>query len=150
LFLNYTFTHMLIIFFQALKLLGLICNITFSFWTLDSLLTLYFSLVRPKLENASLVWNSVTSTDAKKLERIQRKFVAPCYNRLLSADSKGYSYANVLHVLNLRTLHDRRYQLDAVFVINGLWGSKSFASTMDIIGLPSYHSEPTRVSYVSC
>jgi hypothetical protein len=82
-----------------------------------------------------IVWNSITSTDAKKLERIQRKFVALCYNRFLSRDSNGYSYANALHVLNLRTLHNRRHQLDAIFVINVLLGSKSCPSTLDIIGL---------------
>jgi hypothetical protein len=39
LILNYTFTHMLIMCFpQAIKLLGLIRNITFSFSTLDNLL----------------------------------------------------------------------------------------------------------------
>jgi hypothetical protein len=58
--------HVDYIFSQSIKLLGLIRNITFSFSTLDSLLILYFSLVRPKLEYASVVWNSITSTVAKK------------------------------------------------------------------------------------
>jgi hypothetical protein len=56
-------------------------------------------------------------------------------NRFLSADSNDCSYANVLRVLNLRTLHERRHQLDTIFVINILLGSKSCPSTMDIIGL---------------
>jgi hypothetical protein len=29
-----------------------------------------------------------------------------------------YSYANSLTILNLRTLHERRHQLDAIFAIN--------------------------------
>jgi hypothetical protein len=89
-------SHVDYILSQAIKLLGIIRNITFSCSTLDTLLTLYFALGRPKLEYAPVVWNSVTSTDAKKLERTQRKFVALCYNRFLSADSNGDSYANVL------------------------------------------------------
>jgi hypothetical protein len=76
-------SHVDSIFSQAIKLLGLIRNISFSFSTLDSVLTSYSSLVRPKLECACAVWNSVTSTEAKKLERTQRKFVALCHNRYL-------------------------------------------------------------------
>jgi hypothetical protein len=43
----YFYSHVDYIFSQAIKLLDLIRNITFSFSTLHSLLTLYFSLVRP-------------------------------------------------------------------------------------------------------
>jgi hypothetical protein len=104
-------------------------NITFSFSTLDSLLILYFSLIIPKLKYAFVVWNSITSTDAEKLERIQRKFVALWYNRFLSPDSNGYSYASALQYLQ------RRYQLDARIVIIAFLGFKSCPSTMDIIDL---------------
>jgi hypothetical protein len=30
-----------------------------------------------------VVWNSIATTDANKLERIQQKFAALCYNRFL-------------------------------------------------------------------
>jgi hypothetical protein len=87
----------------------------------------------------------------KKLERIQSKFAALCYNRFLSQDSNGYSYANALQVLNLRTLHDRRHQLHAIFVINVLLGSKSCPSTLDIIGLrvPTRNLRDFSLCYVS-
>jgi hypothetical protein len=42
----YFHSHVDYIFSQSIKLLGLIHNITFSFSTLDSLLILYFLLVR--------------------------------------------------------------------------------------------------------
>ena len=76
----------------------------------------------------------IISTDAKNLESIQRKFVALCYNRFLFPDSNGYSYANALQVLNSRSLHERRHQHDAIFVIVFL-GSKACPSTMDVICL---------------
>jgi hypothetical protein len=49
--------------------------------------------------------------------------------------SNGYSHAKAVQVLNLRTLHDRRHQLDEIFVTNIFLWSKSCPSTKYIIGL---------------
>jgi hypothetical protein len=62
-----------------------------------------------------LTWNSITSADASKLERIQRKFVSLCHRRLFS--NLTYSYANVLNYLKFHTLSDRRCHLDALFYL---------------------------------
>jgi hypothetical protein len=81
----YFHQHIDCIFSQVLKMLGLIRYITSSFSTLDIVLVLYSTLVESKLEYASVVWNSITSTDSSKLERIQRKFASLCYTRFLMA-----------------------------------------------------------------
>jgi hypothetical protein len=60
-----------------MKLLGLILTLTFSLSTLDSLLILFFALVRSKFEYAYVAWNSVTVTDSDKLERVQKKVCCP-------------------------------------------------------------------------
>jgi hypothetical protein len=70
-------------FHSVIKLLELVRTLTFSFSSLDCLYMLYLTLVRSKFEYASVVWNSIMTTDANKLERIQQKFAALCYNRFL-------------------------------------------------------------------
>jgi hypothetical protein len=54
--------HVDYLFSHAMKLLGLIRSLTFNFCTLDSLLILFFALVRSELEYASFAWNSVAVT----------------------------------------------------------------------------------------
>jgi MFS-type transporter involved in bile tolerance (Atg22 family) len=73
---NHVFSHC-----TSIKLLGLVRSITFTSSPLDCMHKLHIVLIRSKLEYASVVWNSITSTDASKLERIQRSFAALCFNR---------------------------------------------------------------------
>jgi hypothetical protein len=49
--------HVNYIFTQCIKLLGLVRSITFNFSSVECMLRLYTTLVRSKLEYASVVWN---------------------------------------------------------------------------------------------
>jgi hypothetical protein len=103
----YSHRHVDILFSHAMKLLGLIRILTFSFPTIDSLLMLYFVAVRSKLEytRTSVAWNSVTATDTNKLERIQRKFAAIYRNRFFR--HVEFHYETILKKINLQTLRTR-------------------------------------------
>jgi hypothetical protein len=68
-------------FSQSLKMLRLIRVLAYSFSAIDSLLLLYFTLVKSKIEYVWLVWNNIATTDANKLERVQQKFAAPYFSR---------------------------------------------------------------------
>jgi hypothetical protein len=83
------------------------------FWPL---FILFLTLVRSKLEYAFVVWNYITFTDANKLERIQQKFTALCFNRFFLY--VHYSYA--LKRLKSRILSKRRYHLFSIlnYVLN--------------------------------
>jgi hypothetical protein len=84
------------------------------------MLTLYITLVTSKLEYASVVWNSITSTDANKLERIQQRFEALSFNRFFPG--AHYCYSLVLEELNLQTLRTRRHRFDAHFLTQMYFG----------------------------
>jgi len=81
--------------------------------TIDSLITLYVTLVRPKHECVSVMWNPKMSTDAKNLEHIQWKFVTLFKNfSFLMTMSHMRKLRKLMKFLKLHTLHDRRLCLD--------------------------------------
>jgi hypothetical protein len=88
---------------------------------------------RSKLEYGSAVWNSITTTDANKLERIQQRFSALCFNRFFP--QVNYSYSLALEQLKLHTLRMRRHRLDALFFIQVYLGSKFCRSVLEIVGI---------------
>jgi hypothetical protein len=81
---------------------------------------LYITLVKFKLEYASVVWNSTTSTD-DKLELIQQRFAALCLNHFFP--QAHYCYSLALEELKLHTLRMRRHRLDAFFLIQVVFSS---------------------------
>jgi hypothetical protein len=85
--------HVDYVFSERIKLLGLIRSIAYSFSSLECLYVLYFTLVWPRLEYACVAWNSVTSTDANKLERIQQKFTSVCFYRFYPHAAYNYTVA---------------------------------------------------------
>jgi len=71
-----------------------------------------------ELAYAAILWHSITSTDARKLQHVHRKFVALCHNRFFTQDE--VTYEDLLKFTNLHTLHDRELYLDAfLFVYSG-------------------------------
>jgi hypothetical protein len=75
-------------------------------------MNIVFKPVKPKLECTSPVLNSISSTGAKKLERIQRKFEVLCQNNLFTRDHVPYE--NVLEILKLHSFYDRRLGRNAL------------------------------------
>jgi hypothetical protein len=85
------------------------------------------------LEYASVVWNSITSTDSKKLERMPQKFAPVCFYRFFP--NLPYNYVLASNKLNLPSLSMRRQHLDALFFIQAYRGLKSCSSLLDIVSL---------------
>ena len=89
-------------------------NRPFSDISVDSFTCLYKSIVRPILEYGNLVWGPYYKTDIQKLEKIQRKTT-----RMIKS-IRNLDYEERLKVLNLPSLHYRRYRGDMIAVYNML------------------------------
>jgi len=68
-------------------------------------------LVRLISEYASIICNFLMSANAKKVERIQWKLQASCYNRFFP--HARCSYVNASEYVELHTLRDRRNHFNA-------------------------------------
>jgi hypothetical protein len=138
------FHYVKCIFSVVSKLLGLINFITYHFSSLDSFLVLYMSLVRYKIEYASIAWKNITITDSKKkkkrhkqtnkLESIQKKFSHLCYPRFYQFDFPR-NYDVILERLGLRAFHSRRRHIDALFLINIFNNTIDSQSILDTVNL---------------
>ena len=96
-------------------MLGLIAK-SFHYRTKSTLIPLYKSLVRPKLEFSAAAWNPWLEKDVECLEKVQRRLV-----RLLS-NVKGATYEEKLNDAGLTTLRDRRERGDLIEAFKTLNG----------------------------
>jgi hypothetical protein len=119
----------------CIKLLGLVHSSTFNFSSLEICTDhwLYITIVRSKLEFVSVVWNSFTSTNANKLDRIQNRFQVLSFNRFFTQVHNCYSLA--LEELKVHTLRMRRFRLHALFRNHVYLGSKFCSSVLETVGL---------------
>jgi len=100
--------------FRSVRMLGLVRTVTYYFSTLESSLILYLELVRCELAYAAILWHSISSTDARKLEYVHRNFIALFHNRFFTHDQ--VTDEDFLKFTNLHTLHDRGLYLDTLFI----------------------------------
>lgn len=122
------------VFAAASKSLGMASYITKDLQGIDAFKVLYTSLVRPKLEYASVIWNFLTVADCAKLESIQHKFLRKCAFRL---HCEYLDYEDMEKYLKIQTLEHRRRVSDALFVYNVFCGKIYCPSMLHSVGIPT-------------
>ena len=94
----------------------------------------YQSLVRPKLENASTVWNRQQQSQMKQLEQIQRTAARFVCNRPFNPQ-KPDSVSSMIQNLNWQPLQVRRIKSDVTFM---------YKTLNHLVAIPvSYHPVPS-------
>ena len=107
---------------KASRILGVMRK-TFRYFDMKLFKMMYPTFVRPHLEFASAVWNSLSVKDAKRLEGVQRRATK------MVTELRGMSYEMRLKKLGLTSLETRRKRGDLIQIykiIKGLeevdWG----------------------------
>jgi hypothetical protein len=72
-------------------------------------------------------------SDANKLERIQQRFTALCFNHFFP--SAQFHYSPALEQLQLHTLRTGRHRLDTLFLIHVHLGLKFCPPVLETVGL---------------
>lgn len=104
---------------SALRMLGFIIRITRKFSSIDSILSLYFSFVRSKLEYASLVWSPIYKYQINLLEQVQRRSLKFIYFKQHGYyPEQGFSHMILLNLYNIDSLELRRNYADLKFLFN--------------------------------
>lgn len=77
----------------------------------NTLQTIYFTYVRPKLEYCSIIWDDCSQQDKERLDNVQLKFA-----RIISGAKRGTSHELIYNELEWTKLEDRRKQSKLTFL----------------------------------
>jgi hypothetical protein len=99
---------------KAKKLLGVLYRQFYSHSSTFTLLTLYRSIVRPRLEYTSSVWNPYLDKNIKLLESVQKMALKICTKHC----NWSSSYEENLATVSLTSLSQRRDHLSLCYFIN--------------------------------
>lgn len=140
--------HVSHVYSTCMRMFGLICRISIGFHDFRSLIALYYSLVRSRLEFASTVWNCLTKTQSECLERIQQKLVRVVYDRFHNR-VWYFNYDNLLSKLDMISLRKRRLIRDLTFfykIVHGTVDAPSLLYAIDF-HVPARRSRYSSVFY---
>jgi hypothetical protein len=111
-------------------MLGFIRRLSFEFRDPYNLNSLYTSLVRPKLKNASCVWRPFYDVHVDKVERVQRRFIRYALRGLGWTDTYDLPpYEHRCALLRLEPLVKRRSIACIMFKFDILSGRICFHRT---------------------
>lgn len=96
---------------KAFRTLGFVIRTARNFRSIDSILCLYFSLVRSQLEYGSVIWSPYYRTHVERLERIQKRFTRFIFRKFYIP---YINYGERLRILGMKSLSQRRSEIDGV------------------------------------
>lgn len=126
--------HRSLIITKATRQLGFISKVARDFSDPHCWKSLYCALVRPILENVSVVWNPYQVTWSLRIERIQKRFVRSALRNLPWRDPANLPpYPDRCRLLGLDTLEHRRKIQQSLLVAKVLTGEIDSPELLSLI-----------------
>ncbi|XP_044575216.1 uncharacterized protein LOC123259022, partial [Cotesia glomerata] len=99
------------------KMLGFVTRPSRNLHTTKAMKSIYYSLVRSRLEYASIVWSPIYDVYYNKIDKIQKKFLKFLSWRIDGVyPDPGSDYVNLCRKFRVLSLGDRRLCASAMFV----------------------------------
>lgn len=119
---------------KSLRTLGFILRNTRSFTNLESLKTLFFSLVRTKLEYCSIVWSPIYHIYIQRVESVQRRFMkCMCFRQDHVYPQRGVDNQVYLERFDMCSLQERRIIQFVAFLYKLLHGGIDCPSLLNYL-----------------
>lgn len=110
---------------EAIRLLGFIKRSATHFKNIETVKHLFNTLIRPKLEYGSVVWNPFHQNKINYIERVQKKFVKYIARKFDGIDTLLLSYQPLLNQYEIISLKARRQFIDLLYIYKILNGMES-------------------------
>jgi hypothetical protein len=136
---------------SAWRSLGFVLRNSISFRNINSFIILYNSLVRSKLEYASLIWSPIYHTHKNQIEMIQKRFLRYLMFKQTGTYPLLTPYKSLLCQLKFISLERRRSGVELLYVIkilnNKVFVSEDFLNKLSFI-VPRLSSRSLAVFYL--
>jgi hypothetical protein len=121
---------------RVLAILGYVKRLSCEFRDPYTLRTLYVSLVRPKLEYASCVWQPFYGAHIDRIERVQKKLLRYALRVLGWTDMfDPPPYVNRCALIRVKTLAERRANACVMFIFDILSGWVNSSNLLSLISI---------------
>jgi len=102
---------------ESTRTFGFIARLSREFNNVETLKSLFFSLIRSKLEYVSVVWSPEYNQHVIDLERVQRRFLKLLYLKTHGFyPRQGYPEEDFLKMFNMQSLSTRKKYFSQVFL----------------------------------
>lgn len=127
---------------SASKMMGLIFRQSVNFRNVQTLIMLYNSFVRSRLESGAIIWNPTHVTYREALERVQKKFLRFLFYKSFNVYTYAVPYDELLALFGFRRLDLRRTLMGLVFLYKLVRGEVDDAASLAGLSfrVPTFHS----------